>query len=197
MITKRIIGGWLRLRQKIFLKPRSINVCDQLAQSNKIIIYMPNRVEEFGAALKSLENLRKLQPEWKITVITKLEMVSFLDSKLKIDIIPYSNEDLNFFGLPKSSLKGLIQNKTYDLFLDFKLKFDVLCVLLLMQSGAPLRACFNNKEKSPFYNFEIRINPSESLTNKYNAMVKYITVIADSKPFNKKSKVSGTQQEVN
>ncbi len=197
MIAKKIIGGWLRLRQKIFIRTRAINVCDQLVKSNKIIIYMPNRVEEFGAALKSLENLRSLQPEWEITVITKLEMVSFLDSKLKVDIIPYSNEDLNFFGLPKSSLKGLIQNKAYDLFLDFKLKFDVLCVLLLMQSGAPLRACFNNKEKSDFYNFEIRINPSESLTNKYNSMVKYITTIADSKPSPQKSKTPKKQQEVN
>lgn len=181
-IFAKAIGTILRFKYKLFWKYPTINICDQLARADKVLIYMPNKIEQFGAALKSLEKLRKLRPKWKITVITKLETVSFIDNKLKVDILPFSNEDINFAGMPKASIKQLVQNSSYDLALDFKLKFDILSVIIFKLSGAPIKVCFDSKEKSPFYNFEIRVNPTESLANKYNAMIKYVTVIAGSEP---------------
>lgn len=182
MIFSKVIGAYLRLKYRLFAKNPSINICAQLAIVNRVLIYMPSKIEQFGAALKCLERLRRLRPDWKITVITRLEMVSFIDNKLRVDIIPYSNEDLTFAGKPKSSLKQLIKNTTFDLALDFKLKFDILSVVLFRLSGAPIKVSFDSADKSPFYNFEIRVNPAESLANKYNAMIKYITVIVESQP---------------
>ncbi len=178
MISSKILGAYLRLKYRLFAKYPTINICEQLAQANSVLIYMPSKVEQFGAALKSLERLRKIRPIWKITVLTKLELVSFIDEKLRVDIIPYSKEDLTLTGKPKSSLKQLVKNTSFDLALDFRLKFDILGIILFKLSGAPIKVCFNSREKSPFFNFEIRVNPAESLTNKYNAMIKYITVMA-------------------
>ncbi len=180
MILNKAIGSYLRLKYRLFGKYPTINICEQLAMADRVLIYMPTRVEQFGAALKSLERLRKLRPTWRITVITLIEMVSFIDNKLKVEIIPYSKEDLSFIGLPKSSLKELVKNTQFDLALDFKLRFDILSIALFKLSGAQIKVCFDSNEKSPFYNFEIRVNSAESLTNKYNAMIKYITMIAGS-----------------
>ena len=176
----QLVGSILRLKYKLFAKHPSINVVEQLVRTENVLIFMPNKIEHFGAALKSLENLRKLKPNWKITVITKLEMVTFIDSNLKVDILPYSNDDLNFFGLPKESIKRLFDQTTFDLALDLKLTFDIISIILFQLSGAPLKVSFDSTEKAPFYNFGIRVDPAETLTNKYNAIVKYITLIASS-----------------
>lgn len=180
MILSRTVGSFLRFKYKLFRKRPAVNICEQLAKTNSVLIFMPTKVEQFGAALRSLESLRKLRPKWKITVVTKLEMVSFIDSKLKVDILPYSKGDQNFAGVPKSAIKQLVRNTNYDLALDFKIKFDLLSVMLFELSGAPIKVCFGSPEKSPFYNFEIRVNPAESLPNKYNAMIKYITAMIGS-----------------
>ena len=126
----QLVGSILRLKYKLFAKHPTINVVEQLVITENVLIFMPNKIEHFGAALKSLENLRKLKPKWKITVITKLEMVSFIDSNLKVDILPYSNDDLNFFGLPKDSIKKLFAQTQFDLALDLKLKFDIISIIL-------------------------------------------------------------------
>jgi len=193
MIFNKVVGSYFRLKCRLFAKYPAINICEQLVRASRVLIYMPSRVEQFGAALKSLERLRELRPGWKITVVTKLEMVSFIDNKLKVEILPYSGEDLTFAGLPKASLKQLVKDATFDLALDFRLKFDVLGIVLFKLSGAPIKVCFDSKEKSPFYNFEIRVHPAESLTNKYNAMIKYITVIAGTEC--PETSVSGTKAE--
>ena len=179
-ILAKFAGAILRIKYKLFTKHPSINVVEQLVRTENVLIFMPNKIEHFGAALKSLENIRKLKPNWKITVITKLEMVSFIDSNLKIDILPYSNDDLNFFGLPKDSIKKLFDKTSFDLALDLKLKFDIISIILFQLSGAQLKVSFDSTEKAPFYNFGIRVNPAETLTNKYNAIVKYITMFAGS-----------------
>ncbi|MFQ5641690.1 MAG: hypothetical protein ACE5IR_27255 [bacterium] len=137
---------------------------------------MPAKIEQFGVALNSLETLREQQPQWRITVITKLEMVSFVDNRLDVDILPYSNDDLNFLGLPKKQLKSHFANMSYDLALDLTFNIDLLCITLFQLSKAPLKVCFFSANKNPFYNFTIRINPVESLLNKYSTMIKYISI---------------------
>ncbi|MFQ5652381.1 MAG: hypothetical protein ACE5IY_20820 [bacterium] len=178
MIIARIVGAYLRFKSRWFEQHPAINICQHLAQARKVLIYMPRKVEQFGAALKSLERLRKLRPAWRITVINKMEMVNFIDTKLKVEILPYSSDDINFAGMPKAQIKQLIQKSEFDLALDLTLKFDLFVIALFNLSSAPIKVCFENSEKSPFHNVEIRVNPAESLTNKYNAMVKYINMIA-------------------
>lgn len=179
MIISNVLGAGLRLKFKMFQKHQAVDICQKLANAKKVLIYMPQKVEQFGAALKALERLRKARPKWKITVLSKMEMVSFIDTKLKLDILPYSKNDINFAGLPRTALRQLIQKSNFDIALDLNLKFDIFVIALFNISNAPIRVCFNNNEKAPFHNVEIRVNQAESLTNKYNAMVKYITMISD------------------
>jgi ADP-heptose:LPS heptosyltransferase len=175
----KIIGAYLRIQFRWLAKDSPINIVEHLARTKKALIYMPNKIEHFGAALKSLEKLRAKRPDWQITVVTKLELVSFIHDGLHVDILPYGDEDINLFGFPKWSLRKHFRNAAYDLALDFIFNFDLLGLKLLQLSRAPVRVCFDSSEKLWFYNFGIRVNPVEPLVNKYNAMVKYITVISD------------------
>lgn len=180
MKLTKIAGAFLKLRHRWLGKAPTINMVEELNRVQNVLIYMPTQIEQFGAALKSLEKLRKLLPGWKITVICKREMQNFVEEKLNVQILSYSDEDINIWGLPKSGVKQHFLNFSYDLALDFKLNFDPVCITLFRLSGAPIKVCIDNKDKSLFYNFEIRVNPAETYVNKFNAMIKYINVIASS-----------------
>jgi len=176
MFTK-FIGSALKIKYGVFRKQQPINIVAALANSNNVLIYMPDKIDQFGTALKALQELRKVRPKWKISVITKHEMISFFDKKLKLDLFPYSKNDVNILGLPKQTFKKLFRNATFDLALDLQLEMDVLSIVLFKLSNAPLRVCFDHQSKSPFYNLGIRVNAAETLKDKYSAMVKYITIV--------------------
>jgi hypothetical protein len=181
-IATSIITPLLKAKYKLFKRSESVDIIQKLADAKRILIYMPDDIEQFGAALKSLERLRELQPNWELTIITKIETVNLIDDKrLRLKILPYSSLDVNIFGLPKPSLKASIATIRFDLALDFKLKMDVLSVLLFQVCGAPVKVALDMQEKSLFYNLAIRVNPAETLHNKYGAMVKYINIMANAR----------------
>lgn len=180
MTFPNLIASVLRIKYHLFGSGQPIDVIDQLTRTNRVLIYMPTRIEQFGGALKALTKLRELKPDWDITVLTKLEMVSFIDNQMKVDIVPYSKEDLNFVGMPKSSIKQLFQKAAFDLAIDFKLQFDPLSITIFQMSGAPIKVCIDSEDKSPFYNFGIRVTSTESLTDQYDILVKYITTLSGS-----------------
>lgn len=181
-LSTSIITPLLKAKFKLFKRGETVDIIQKLADTRRVLIYMPDDIEQFGAALKSLERLRELQPNWEVTVITKVETVNLIDEKrLHLKILPYSSLDINIFGLPKQSFKENLTAVKYDLALDFKLKMDVLSVTLFQACGAPIKVALDMQEKSLFYNFAIRVNPAETLHNKYGAMVKYINIMANSK----------------
>jgi ADP-heptose:LPS heptosyltransferase len=192
-ITSKLIGATLVLKFRLWRQNRSINISEHLAKVQSVLVYMPSKIVHFAAALKTLESLREKRPNWRITAITHQQTVKLIDERLKVEILPYSSQDLTFFGLPKGSIRRHFNNNTYDLALDLSLSLDPISIMLFQWSGAPLKVCLESKEKAPFYNFGIRVNNAEPLEKKYNAMLKYITVMADSKK--QKETVTKTSQE--
>ncbi|RMF60382.1 MAG: hypothetical protein D6743_15015 [Calditrichaeota bacterium] len=186
IISAKTVGTALRFKHRYFSRPPSINILEHLAQAKRVLVFMPSKIDQFAAALKSLETLRRIRPEWKITAVTRLDMVSLLEDKLKVEILPYSKADINVLGLPKPSMRALFQKAPFDLALDLKMQFDLMTVVIFQLSRAPLRVCFDTREKSPFYNLGIRVNSADPLAHKYETMVKYVT-LTRGKPRRKKS----------
>jgi len=178
-MLSKLTSTALRIRYGLFSKAPSVDIVAALANTRNILVYMPEKVDQFGSALKALEQLRKLRPHWKISVITHLDMVSFFDKKLKFDLMPYSKNDINLWGLPKQSFKRLVETAEFDLAMDMQLDFSLMSIVLFLTCKSPLRVSFDAQAKSPFYNLGIRVNAAESLKNKYNAMIKYITIIPE------------------
>lgn len=180
LTLNKIITFIFRLRHGFKDSSETVNIIDKLATAKTALIFMPENVEEFGAALKALERLRKLRTSWKITIFTKAEMVSFIHERLKVKVVPFLKRDINLFGLPKTEIKKHFQGSSFDLILDFKPTFDIFTLTLMQLSNTQIRVCMDTPDKSPFYNIAIRVNPAETLVNKYSVMIKYINMIADS-----------------
>jgi len=176
MIFDRIVA--LLFRFKYGLPNASENVTDQLAEIKTVLICMPKEIEEYGAALKALKRLKNKRRKWKIAAVTSQQMMNFIDERLKIKVLPFSKEDITFFGLPKTNVKKTFEKPSYDLFLDFRPNFDLFSLALLHITNTPIKVCLDCSDKSPFFNIIIRVNPAESLANKYGVMVKYIDVMS-------------------
>ncbi len=174
------VSSYLAMRRRLFKKLVPVNISGHLANARNVLLLLPRQPEQFSVAVKALGKLSGLKPAWKITVVSPIEMVGFIDKKIRVKILPFSKADVNVLGMPRTSVKRLIQDSPFDLALDFGFKFDLLTVMLLDASGAAVKACFNNKKKAPFYNLEIRVNPAESLDKNYAAFVKYVTLLSGS-----------------
>ncbi|MFQ5707188.1 MAG: hypothetical protein ACE5HO_07035 [bacterium] len=173
-IFAKFVGSALRVKYSYWVEHPTISISDHLAAAQEIIIAMPNKIEHFGLALKSLENFRSHIPEAKITLLTKLEMINLIDKKLRVDILPYSPEDLTFFGLPKGAIQEHFGSSHYDIAIDLNLDFDLICVLLFQLSEAPLKVCFDSKDKSTFFNIRFRPHSQETLKKNYESLFSYI-----------------------
>lgn len=171
----KIISMVLGIRFRLLGKNPTINISKQLARVNRIIIYMPNKLEHFKIALNSIITLRKKLPRSKITLVSKIEWVTLIEDCIKVEVLPYSAKDINFFGLPKKTIQQYFNTSSFDLALDLNLGFNVLSIAIFQMSKAPLKVCLDSRGKSQFYNISIRINNSESLDKKYSAIIKYIT----------------------
>ena len=172
-VTRTFIG----LRYRFGKQQSVIDIVQQLRQAQKVLIYMPNRRDHFEVALNSLQLLRTQNPMWQLTLIVRQEVASLVHGGLKAKVITHSREDHNLFGLPKSSLRRRFKDSTYDLALDLNFTLDPLAPKLFSLSKAPLKVCFDSREKSGFYNFGIRVKTLDTLESKYNAIIKYVSAV--------------------
>lgn len=168
----------LLFRFKFGLANVSFNVTDRLSEIKTVLVCMPDKVEEYGAALKALKRLKTIRGKWKISAITTQKMMHLIDKKPKIKVLSYSKQDITFFGLPNETFKKTLEKSSYDLFLDFRQNFDFFSAALLKITNTPIRVCLDSANKSPFFNILIRVNPAESLADKFCIMIKYLDILS-------------------
>jgi len=178
-IMARPVGTYLRVRRMLSGKPAAVNISSQLSTAENVLILLPQQVEQYSMALNSLKKLCSVKANWTITVVSPLKMVGFIDKNLKVKILPFSVDDLNVVGLPRPSIKQLLLNNQFDLALDFGLKFDLISVALVEASGAAVKICIDNSMKTPFFNFVVRVDSSDSVQDKYDILVKYVTQLSE------------------
>jgi len=179
MILAQPVGVYLRLKQKLSGKHAAVNISSRLTTAQNILILLPHQVEQYSIAIKSLRKLCSLKPNWMMTVISPLKMVGFVDKSPNVRILPFSDDDLNVIGLPKPSIKKLLIENQFDLALDFGLRFDLISIVLIEASGAAVKVCIDNSKKTPFFNFVVRVNPSDFLQAKYDVLVRYVAQLSD------------------
>lgn len=194
-IAAKIVGLFLSAKYQIRQKNHTIDIGQHLASVRRILIYMPDNTEQFKVALNSLGKLSEKVPASKLTLIANTDRIGLIDKRIKVKVLTYSSMDINLLGLPKKSLLQLFENSSYDMALDLNPGFDLLSILLFQHSKAPLKVCFDSREKSPFFNFSIRTNVGQSLQKKYDSLFQYITLPEQSKT--KKRPLGSTGQEIN
>ncbi len=175
---KIILPLW-RFKQRFKKKPVAIDIAQHLSTVKRVLVYMPGALDYFEPATKYVRQIKTHIPAWRLTLLVRKETAKLLDNRIKAEVISYSDRDFNLIGLPRATLTKHCKKDSFDLILDFTFHCDFFGAYLLKSSQAPLKVCFDCREKTPFCNFEIRTNPFDPLDSRYHAMAKYVTVLAE------------------
>jgi ADP-heptose:LPS heptosyltransferase len=171
---EKIIVPFLKLSTKFRKSNRVVDVFGTLAEAQSILVFMPEKLEDFGIARKFIDELMADFPAAKFLFVIKQKYQSLLNGNKNYGTIFVSDKDVNFFGLPKKELRQKILATAYDIVIDLNDDFHLPSTYLCLKSRASLKICLDDDRREPFYNFYFRIRPDEKLNNKYKKLIQYL-----------------------
>ena len=168
------IKPYLRFSAKFIIKNQVINFPDSIINARSVLVFMPEKLEEFGIARNFLAVLSKNFPNAKITLVMLEQYRNLVDKTRRYGTIFVTLSHKNVLGLPKKELIQKFTSTNFDSAIDLNQTFNLLTTYLCQKSGAKLRIGLEDKDREPFYNFSFRANTNERLDIKYRKMFKYL-----------------------
>jgi hypothetical protein len=159
---EKIIIPFLRMATKFRKSDRVVDVFSTLAEARAVLVFMPDKLEDFGIARKFIEKF--MRESYR----------SLLNDEKKYGTIFVTDRDVNFWGIPKKELKIKIIATEYDIVIDLNDEFHLPSTYLCLKSRASLKICFDHEKREPFYNFYFRARENVSLNAKYKKLIQYL-----------------------
>ena len=151
-----------------------VDICGTLAEARTVLVFMPDKLEDFGIARKFIEKLIEDFKNAKFQFVMRESYRSLLNGNQNFGTIFVADRDINFWGLPKKVLKQKILATTYDIVIDLNDDFYLPGTYLCLKSRASLKICFDHEMREPFYNFYFRARENVSLNTKYKKLIQYL-----------------------
>lgn len=157
-----------------------IDVGEYLSKIVTALILPPEQPEHFKTATRILDDLRQHFAQTQFYLLTPKALTDMVSLDEKMRIISYDIDEIGFHGLPKDRLQEAIRSRHFDMVIDLNLEFNLIATFLCRASEAKLRICFVHPSRDPFYNFQVRAIDSNTLEQKYQSLVNYISVFTNS-----------------
>ncbi len=171
---EKIIISFLIVTTKFRKSDYVVDVFSTLAEAHSILLFMPDKLEDFGVARKFIEKLMDDFSNAKFQLVMRVGYGSLLNGDKKYGTIFVSDKDVNFWGLPKKELVRKIIAAEYDIVIDLNDDFHLLSTYLCLKSRAKLKICFDHENREPFYNFFFRARENTTLNTKYKKLIQYL-----------------------
>lgn len=164
----------LKIAAKLRKSDHVVDVFGTLTEARSVLVFMPDKLEDFGIARKFLTKLLNDFSNARFQLVMRESYRSLLNGDQNYGTIFVSDRDVNFLGLPKKVLKQKILATEYDIVIDLNDDFHLPSTYLCLKSRASLKICFDHEKREPFYNFYFRARPNVSLKTKYNKLLQYL-----------------------
>ncbi len=171
---EKIINSFLKFSARFRKSDHVVDVFGTLAEARSILVFMPDKLEDFGIARKFIPKLMDDFSDAKFQFIMKQNYQSLLNGDQNYGTIFVSDKDVNFFGLPKKVLKQKILATEYDIVIDLNNDFHLPSTYLCLKSRASLKICFDHEKRESFYNFYFRTQSNVTLNSKYKKLIQYL-----------------------
>jgi len=171
---EKIIIPFLIMTAKFRKRDHVVDVSGTLAEARSILVFMPDKLEDFGVARKFIEKLMDDFSNARFQFVVKESYRSLLNGDKKYGTIFVTDRDVNFWGLPKKELVGKIVAAEYDIVIDLNDDFHLPSTYLCFKSRASLKICFDHEKREPFYNFYFRARENTTLSTKYKKLIQYL-----------------------
>jgi len=165
---------FLKLSAKFSNSNYVVDVCGTLVEAQSVLVFLPDKLEDFGIARKYLKNLMADFSKAEFQFVMRESYRSLLNGNLNSGTIFVSDRDVNFLGFPKKKLKQKILATKYDIVVDLNDDFHLASTYLCLRSRASLKICFDHDKRESFYNFYLRTRANTSLNNKYQKLIQYL-----------------------
>ena len=173
---EKIAVSFLKLSAKWEKPPQVIDFVSILTSAKSVLIIMPDNLEEFGTANNFISDIKSEFVNAKFFFLSRKNYQTLLDLDKTDGTIFVTADDINYFGLPKKKLRQKIMAAACDVIIDLNLGFHLLSTLLCYLSKAPMRICFDETNREPFYNFSYRANSERNVEEKYQGLIKYMGI---------------------
>lgn len=151
----------------------SISIFEQIRSATRVLICMPEKKEEFGAAVAKLNAFQQIFEKAHFTIFYHRDIDKKFKPQERFEALTWNEKDFNRFGLPNPAVKK-VTNLPYDIVLDLSICFSFLNVYIAHTSRAGLRICFSHPDRDELYNFLIRFETGQKPENALNILLKYL-----------------------
>jgi ADP-heptose:LPS heptosyltransferase len=159
-----------------------IDVADHLSRITTALILPPEASDDFTTAIRVLDDLRQCFTQTQFYMLTPKALTDMIALDEQVQVISYEPEQISFHGLPRNDLQDAIRSRHFDMVIDLNSDFNLIATFLCRVSEAKLRICLQHPDRDPFYNFQVRATNGDSLENKYQSLLKYISVFTNTFP---------------
>ena len=164
----------MRLARRLSVQSEPINFFEQIDRARKILLCLPPEEEGTFTALSFLPRVQQRLP--------KARFILLHDSELDINRrvakgakpLAFDRNDLSFLGMPGKKIREQVRSAGFDVAVDLNLEFDFLSSLLVQDSGAPLRLCFDHPRREAFCNLIIRLDFERTWDKAFQALLRVI-----------------------
>lgn len=172
---KKLTTTFLKLTSRFHKGNDVVDFAATLISAKSILIFMPDKLEDFGIALKFLKKFRQDFAGVNIDICTRDNYQNLISSNHLDGMIFVTSDDINPFGLPKRSLQHKIMATHYNIIIDLNQDFHPISTYLCQKSDAALKICLDDQDREPFYNLYFRTQLKTKLEEKYKRLFNYLS----------------------
>jgi len=164
----------MRLAHRFSVQSKPINFFEQIDRAEKILLCLPPEEQGTFAALSFLPRVQQYLPNARLTLLYNKEIDISKRVPKGAQPLAFDRSDLSFWGMPGREVREQVRSTGFDVAVDFNLEFDFLSALLVQDSGAPLRLCFDHPRRETFCNLIIRLDLERSWDEAFQALLRVI-----------------------
>ena len=151
-VVYKVLKLWLKLKHE----DRIVHVNKILDNAESVMVCFPDGFEKGVGAHKVLPYIRERFPDSKITVfVSRINLEKVRKSPHIDNFIAISEKDFKYVALPSRDLINRVRWIGFDVAIDLNPNFHLPTAHLCYRSGAKLRIGLSDRERTPFFNFEI------------------------------------------
>tara|TARA_X000001036_G_scaffold413846_1_gene428514 strand:- start:1628 stop:2176 length:549 start_codon:yes stop_codon:yes gene_type:complete len=171
-----ILITWFKFTQQLN-QPNSIGkISINIKNTKKILMIFPDGKSNSRIAGHFLKSFDKNINETKIDFLINKSIYHSYQFNLPNHIKTYSDNQINWFRVPKKTFINSIIHEKYDAVVDLQPKFNFFSAYLTLKSRANTRIGFLSKYSYLFYNLEIDRKNTEFLEQSYLYLKKLLNL---------------------
>jgi ADP-heptose:LPS heptosyltransferase len=150
-----------------------IRFTESVSQAKRALVVLPEATKDITSVQWVVRNLAERFSDGTVTVMARSEQAAWLKVENgNVQVLPYSEDDVNTWFIPRRELLGKMKRSTFDVALDLNVSFTLMSAFLCRESKAPLRVSFAKSFADEFFNFQINTRSTNSLAVAYRNLMR-------------------------